>query len=220
VAAVAVRPPGETRVFHVARLDIPRAGTWSLEVTATIGTGTHRGSVGLTALDPGTTPRAGSQAPAAHTPTLADVGGNARAVTTDPNPDLRLSRQSTTDALAAHTPFVLVIDSPRFRVSPACGKAVIMARYLADRWPGVAFIHLEPYAYTIVTDAPVLSGDLADPPLTAVSDAWGIGGAPWGARSMPWAFVVDRNGVVLAKYQGLMGTDDVDVILALLAARG
>ena len=37
--------------------------------------------------------------------------------------------RSTADLLAAHTPFVLVIDSVRFRVSPACGKAVGIARY-------------------------------------------------------------------------------------------
>ena len=34
---------------------------------------------------------------------------------------------------------------------------------------------------------------------------------------MPWLFVVDESGVVRAKYQGLMGSDDVDVMLALLA---
>ena len=63
-------------------------------------------------------------------PTLDDVGGVAKAVTTDPAPDLRLSRRSTTDALADHQPFVLVVDSTKFRVSPACGRAIVMARYL------------------------------------------------------------------------------------------
>ena len=151
------------------------------------------------------------------TPTLADVGGVARAITTDPQPDLRLSTTSTTDALAAHRPFVLVADSVRFRVTPACGKAVVMARYLADRWPGIAFIHLEPFEYTLVADTPVLTGDIKDPQLTAVASAWGFGDAPWGPASMPWVFVVDHSGVVRAKYQGLMGSDDVDVMLSLLA---
>ena len=65
-------------------------------------TGSRAGSVALDALDPGTTPSIGGPAPAVRTPTLADVGGIARAVTTDPAPDLRLSTTSTADALADH----------------------------------------------------------------------------------------------------------------------
>ncbi len=141
-------------------------------------------------------------------------------MTTDPAPDLRLSGTSTVDALAAHQPFVLVIDSSRFRVSPVCGRAIIMARYLLDRWRDVAFIHLEPYRYRVIEDTAVLDGTLDAPTLTDPAAAWGIGGAPWGARSMPWTFVVDGDGIVRAKYQGVTGTEDVDVMLALIVAGG
>ena len=194
-------------------LTIPTPGSWRVEVTA----GSRVGSTALDVRDPGTTPAIGSAAPTVRTPTLADVGGVARAVTTDPAPDLRLSGTSTADALAAHQPFVLVVDSTRFRVSPACGRAIVMARYLLDRWTDVAFIHLEPYRYSVVADTAVLDGSLDAPTLTGPADAWGVGGAPWGPRSMPWVFVVDGNGIVRATYQGVMGTDDIDVILALIA---
>jgi len=217
VRAVVVHPAGENRLFYVATLNVPSAGQWRLEVSATGGGRSLAGSTDLTALAPGGTPVIGSTAPTVRTPTLADVGGVVRAVTTDAQPDLRLSTTSTTDALAAHRPFVLVADSVRFRVTPACGKAVIMARYLADRWPGIAFIHLEPFVYSVVADTAVLTGDIKDPQLNAVAAAWGFGGAPWGPVSMPWVFVVDGTGVVRAKYQGLMGSDDVDVMLSLLA---
>ena len=33
-----------------------------------------------------------------------------------------------------------------------------MARYLLDRWPDVAFVHLEPYRYSVVADTAVLDG--------------------------------------------------------------
>ena len=158
-------------------------------------------------------------APAVHTPTLADAGGIARAVTTDPAPDLRLSTRSTTDALAEHKPFVLVVDSVRFRVSPACGRAVVMARYLADRWTGLDFIHLEPYRYAVVTDTAVLDGSIGAPTLTDPATAWGVGGDPWGPLSMPWIFVVDGNGIVRAKYQGVVGTEDVDVVVSLIESQ-
>ena len=48
----------------------------------------------------------------------------------------------------------------------------------------------------------------------------GIGGGPVERDSMPWVFVVDGNGIVRAKYQGVIGSDDVDVLLSMLAAGG
>jgi protein SCO1 len=220
VQAVPVRPPGVDAVSYVATLAIPQRGLWHLDVLATPSSGAASGRVDVTALDPGPTAAIGAPAPTVRTPTLDDVGGLAKAVTTDPAPDLRLSRRSTADALADHQPFVLVIDSTKFRVSPACGRAVIMARYLVDRWPAVGFIHLEPYRYSVITDTPVLDGSLVDPALTDPAAAWGIGGDPWGARSMPWTFVVDGNGIVRAKYQGVMGSADVDVIVSLIEQGG
>ena len=218
VTTTAVRPPGETRVLYVASPAIPSPGWWRLTVTIERDGDRLSASADIAVLDPGASAAIGGPAPTAHTPTLDDVGGIARAVTTDPAPDLRLSRTSTTDALAAHQPFVLVIDSWRFKVTSACGRALVMARYLVDRWTSTAFIHLEPLAYDVVTDTAVLRGSLADPTLTEPAAAWGLGGAPWGATSMPWVFVVDGNGIVRAKAEGVMGTDDVDVILALIAA--
>ncbi len=220
VGAVPVQPPGVPTVSYVATVAIPSPGSWRLSVTIPLGSRQGAGTVDVTALDPGTTAPIGSTAPTAHTPTLTDVGGLAKAITTDPAPDLRLSQRSTTDALADHQPFVLVVDSTKFRVSPACGRAIIMARYMLDRWPQAGFIHLEPYRYSIITDTPVLDGSLADPTLTDPAAAWGIGGDPWGARSMPWVFLVDGSGVVRAKYQGVMSSDDVDVIMSLIEQGG
>jgi protein SCO1 len=216
VAARAVQPAGLTRVFYVATLDIPFAGDWQADVRTSAGDQRLAASIPLVALHPADTPPLGQPAPTFRTPTLSDVGGVRMAVTTDPNPDLRLSETSTADALAGGKPFVLVIDSWRFQVTPACGQALVMARYLLDRWPGVAFIHLEPYRYSVVTSAPVLDGTLDDPPLVEAAGAWGLGPEPWDARSVPWVFVVDGNGTLIAKYQGLVGTEDVDVILSMI----
>ena len=220
VEATPVKPPGVTAVSYVATLAIPAPGAWRLDVAATVGGEARAGTAAVRALDPGTTAPLGAPAPNVRTPTLADVGGVVRAVTTDPAPDLRLSGRSTVDALAAGQPFVLVVDSSRFKVSPACGRAIVMARYLLDRWRDVAFIHHEPYRYAVVADTPVLDGTLDAPTLTDPAIAWGVGGDPWGAKSMPWVFVVDGEGIVRAKYQGVMGSDDVDVVLALIAQGG
>jgi hypothetical protein len=95
-----------------------------------------------------------------------------------------------------------------------------MARFLIDRWAGTAFIHLEPFRYDVVSDTAILEGSLSDPTLVDAAAAWGIGGDPWGSTSMPWIFVVDGNGTLRAKYQGVIGSDDVDILLALIAQGG
>jgi hypothetical protein len=177
----------------------------------------YTASASLPTIDPGMTAPLGAAAPAVRTPTLDDVGGDATAITTDPAPDLRLSRTSTVDALAAGTPFVLVLDSNRFRTTNECGQALVLARFLLDRWPGIPIIHLEPFAYDVVSDTPVLRGSLSNPTLVPAAAAWGIGPAPWVGTSMPWVFVVDGDGIVRAKYQGIIGSSDIDVMLALIA---
>lgn len=215
--AVAVQPEGIDDVSFVARVDIPEPGTYLLAVTATDpSAGARTGTVGIEARDPGGTAPLGATAPAIRTPTAADFGGDLTWVTTDPAPDPRLTAMSTADALAAGEPFVLVVDSYSYKVTPACGKAVVMAKQLVHRWTDVPFIHHEPYRYTVVTREPVLEGSLQDPVLTEVAEAWGVGSAPWGVGSMPWLFIVDGDGIVRAKYQGVLGSADVDVMLTLL----
>jgi protein SCO1/2 len=219
VPAPAVQPVGVRDVSFVPTVDIPSPGRWRLAVSATAADGsTRHGFADINALDQGGSARLGAPAPTVRTPTAADFGGDLSWVTTDPLPDPRLSATSTADALAAHQPFVLVVDSIRFRVTAVCGRAVVMAKQLVDRWTNVPFIHAEPYRFDVVTTEPVLQGSLTNPVMTDAADAWGVGDPPWGVGSMPWVFVVDGNGIVRAKYQGVMGSADVDVILSLLAA--
>ena len=121
--------------------------------------GQATGEATIQALDPGASLPIGGPAPDIDTPTVDDVGGVVRAVTTQPNPDLRLSTTSTADARAMGKPYVIVIDSARFKTTPECGRALTMIRYLLDRWgKDAVFIHLEPFEYQIITEEPVLSG--------------------------------------------------------------
>src|SRR3989304_804597 len=113
---------------------------------------------------------------AARAPPSGRAGAAAPAGQRRAAPALGLSRPSTADALAAHQPFVLVVDSVGFKVTPACGKALALAKYLVDRWPDVPFIHLEPYRYDIVTEEAVLQGSLTAPTLVDSDDDEGLGG--------------------------------------------
>ena len=102
--------------------------------------------------------------PTIRTPTLDDVGGVALRVTTDPVPDLRLSRTSTADALAAGRAV-----HPRRRLDPVQGHAGLRQGPRAGQVPPQTagrpspFIHLEPYAYDVVTRQPGPAGQPRGP---------------------------------------------------------
>ncbi len=216
--ALTVRSDGNAVVSYVAELDIPTPGLWTASVTGIDRAGTRwSGQMGIMARDQAGTPLLGEAAPDVRTPVAADFGGDVVWVTTDPLPDPRLSTTSTEDALAAGRPFVLVVDSYRFKVTRGCGTALFMSRGLLDRWAGVDFIHHEPFRYTVAGSEPVLDGTLADPVLTPAATAWGVGGPAWGTTSMPWLFIADGHGIVRAKYQGVVGTTDVEAILSMIA---
>jgi hypothetical protein len=217
VTAIPLLPEGEKRAYFIAPIAFPSPGAWRLLLAS----GDAAGDIAINVQDPGRTLPIGGPAPDIDTPTLADVGGVVRAVTTQTQPDLRLSQTSTADALAMGKPYVIVIDSARFKVSPECGRALSMIRYLLDRWGDRAvFIHLEPFEYQVITEEPVLSGSLTDPPLNQYAKAFGLGQDPWPAVKMPWAFVVDAQGIVRAKYIGIVGTADIDVILTQILGNG
>jgi hypothetical protein len=42
----------------------------------------------------------------------------------------------------------------------------------------------------------------------------------WDAKSVPWAFVVDGQGIVRAKYRGIIGSTDIDVIVSMIENNG
>jgi len=74
--------------------------------------------------------------------------------------------------------------------------------------------------YQVITEEPVLSGSLQDPPMNRYSRAWGLGEGVWPGTEMPWIFVVDGQGIVRAKYTGIAGSADIDVILSLISGNG
>jgi cytochrome oxidase Cu insertion factor (SCO1/SenC/PrrC family) len=218
VPATAILPMGQRTTFFVGSVPIPEAGPWRLNVTSADG---RSGSTPITAMDPGSTTPVGAMAPDVDTPTLSDVG-DIKQITTavEGQLDERLYTTSTADARRAGQPYVIVIDSNRFRTSPACGRAITMVGYLLDRWREITFVHLEPFDYQVITEEPVLSGSIENPPLNSWTRPWGIGDEVWPATEMPWIFVVDGDGVVRAKYTGVVGSADVDVIVSLITGNG
>ena len=184
------------RGIYVANTSFPEAGRYGAEFT-TAAAGAAPVALRLTFDVQPTSPvvKVGDHAPASKTPTLADVGGDASHISTDPNPDPAFYQTSVDQALAKHDPFVLIFATPKFCTSAQCGPTLDRIKPFAGRYPGVTFINVEPYKLKLVdgvlqadTDA---NGQLQ---ATAVTDEWHL-------FSEPSVYVVDRDGIVRANFE-------------------
>jgi len=192
------------RGFYVSDVTFPEAGRWGIEYTTAVAGGaseTIRVTFDVATSSP--VVRVGQKAPATDTPTAASVGGDLARISSDAKPDPAFYRTSVKAAIAAHEPFVLVFATPKFCTSAQCGPTLDRIKPLAAAYPTVDFIHVEPYALRYENGAlqPVLDagGNLQSIP--AVLE--------WGILSEPWVFVVDRNGIVTASFEGIVSVDEL-----------
>jgi hypothetical protein len=165
-------------------------GDWIAEFTSVKGGRTERTRVQFQISAKSSSPVVGAKAPDTRTPTLADVGGDVKQLSTDTSPDLDFYRVSAHDALAQHKPFVLVFATPAFCTSRVCGPTLDAIKAIAKSEPGMTFINVEPYQMTYTGGhlQPVVDAQ-NNLQATDVTNAWGI-------LTEPWIFVVDRDGIV------------------------
>ena len=192
------------RGFYVADATFQEAGTWGAQyVTAVDGGASETIRMRFDVATSSPVVRVGEPAPASDTVTVASVGGDLARISTDTNPDPALYQTSVKDALAAHDPFVLVFATPKFCTSAQCGPTLDRVKPLAVEFPTVTFINVEPYLLTFQNDSlqPVLDAQGNLQAIPAVAD--------WGILTEPWVFVVDRNGIVTASFEGVVATDEI-----------
>ena len=194
----------KVRGFYVANVSFAEAGTWGAQFTTSAGGATPE-TIRMTFEVATSSPviRVGDRAPMTDTPTGASVNGQLGQISSDTTPDPAFYKTSVTAALAAHEPFVLVFATPKFCTSAQCGPTLDRIKPLATKFPTVDFIHVEPYqlAYANGSLQPILdaNGYLQS---TTVTLAWGL-------LSEPWVFVVDRNGIVTASFEGVVSVDEI-----------
>jgi hypothetical protein len=187
----------DVRGLYVTYLSFERPGTWGLEVLAK-GDGpvaAARFTVDVRAVPQ--TPALGAPAPRSRNLILGDVDDLRQIDTSDP-PDPRLHRVRIADAIAQGKPQVIVFATPRYCVSRLCGPVLDVVRTLLPTYGDrVAFIHQE-----IWQD---LSAQQLFPTV-----------AEWNLPSEPWIFVVDHQGLIRAKFEGLTTARELEAALQQL----
>jgi hypothetical protein len=108
------------------------------------------------------------------------------------------------DAVTSGRPTVIAFATPAFCTSRVCAPVMdTVMDPLFARYSDVAtFVHVEPYVLRDVREANVRN------PVPAARE--------WMLQSEPWVFVIGRDGLVRAKFQRIIGVDEVEA--ELLAA--
>jgi hypothetical protein len=198
------------RAFYVATPELTQPGPWGAAVTVRDpATGASTGAkLQFTVSEGGFGPRLGDAAPAVTTPTLADVGGDVRRVSTDPTPEASFYETSIDDALAAKKPFLLAFATPAFCKSAQCGPTLDVVKAAVQAAP-IRVVAVEPYqlVYQDGRLQPVLQGGDFVP--VEAANVYGI-------PTEPWLFLVAADGTIAGSFEAVVGEQElVDAIRAV-----
>jgi len=196
---------GETGVY-VAHPTFDEAGSWGVEVTATIeGKAFDPVGAAFTVLDKANSVAVGAPAPQSDTLTLDEVANVSEIDTSDP-PIPEMHTMSIAEAVTSGRPSVIVFATPAFCTSRICGPTKEIVDELFQQFKDqVVFVHVEPYDLKRARDGEGLF------PVAAATE--------WGLQSEPWVFLVDAQGIVAAKFEGVVTLDELrDALRPLLSA--
>lgn len=187
---------------YAANVTFEKAGDWGVEVVATV-EGRQYDALRLrfSVLEEGTVPAIGDVAPRTRQVALRDVADISEIDSTNP-PNPGMHDLTVAEALDTGKPVVVAFATPAFCTSRTCGPVMdkvvvpLFQRY-RDR---VVFVHIEPYDLTKARSGEGLA------PVPAMAE--------WRLDTEPWVFVIDRQGRIAAKFEGIMGVDEVEEVLA------
>lgn len=181
------------RGLYVATANFPSAGEWGVEVTARQSGRPDRSvRVVFPVRQQSATPQIGAPSPPSETPTANSPADIAK-ISSDERPDPDFYHLSVKDAVSAGKPAVIVFATPKFCTSRVCGPTLDIVKSVASPFKGrVNFVHVEVY-------------NLAQPDnLQAVPAV-----KEWNLPTEPWVFVVDKAGRVGAKFEAVVGKDEL-----------
>lgn len=182
--------------LYGAEVGFDQAGKWGAEVSIRGRGIDEQVKAGFEVRQKPSTPPLGERPPASDSPT-ATSGAQINKISTDDDPTPRFYELSIAQALKAGSPSVVVFATPKFCSSQTCGPTLDVVEGVAAKWPGVNFVHVEPY------QLPADPGNLKPVPSAL----------EWGLPTEPWVFVMDSSGRLQAKYEGIVSGRELNEAL-------
>ncbi len=185
--------PYGTRGIHVTELTFDEAGMWGVEASVPQPDGSVATIEVLMEVHEETmSVDLGEVPPLADSRTLADVE-DVSDLTTGSQRDESLYQVSLGDAIQNGKPTVVVFASPAFCTNAVCGPQVEVLSNLSATYGDAAdFVHVD-----LFTNPKEIQGDLTRAKKTPLLDEWGL-------VSQEWTFVMDRDGVVVGRFENFV----------------
>jgi hypothetical protein len=180
--------------IYVARLPLSRPGTFWLLAEPEGGKTKVQALGNVIVAKEDSAPDVGDPAIPSDNPTIASTGGDFSKLTTRTPPDESLLEHSVAESLRARVPFVVTFSTPKFCSSRTCGPVVDVVEEVAGRFEGsdTRFIHVEVY-----------EGN--DP-----ANGFNRWMQEWGLETEPWTFLVDADGKVVERYEGVVSVNELE----------
>jgi hypothetical protein len=183
--------------LYLATVPFDRPGTWQIDFAVSTGEPTEPFLIDIR--EEATTVALGEMAPLVETPTV--MTAPLRDLTTDNDPYEAFYETSLDAALSNGTKTVVIFATPAFCTSAACGPMLEQTKTMADEYPEVDFLHVEVYDGF---NEPGFEPDV-DHLVPAV--------VAFGLPTEPWVFVMDEQGVVMGRFDGVLGEGEIETLL-------
>jgi hypothetical protein len=181
------------RGIYTAEVTLPQAGPWLGVVQVKKDGKRQNASLAFQVQDQPQAPVAGTPAPRAASPTVANPLG------VDPictrSPQCPLHDVSLDTVIGAGKPVAVMLATPALCQSRYCGPTLDDLLTLTDQYKDrITFVHVEIYTN--------MSGNQTTPTVQA-----------WGIQTEPWLFGVDATGTVVSRLDGAFGHDEQQQLL-------
>lgn len=179
--------------LYRATVEFDTAGTWVMQVTP--GGAEPLEPVAFAVAEDSPIPAIGEPAPRSDTLTSADAP--IAEISSDVDPDPSFYEMSIADAVTSGRPSVIILATPRFCTTGICQPTLTLIRDIAPDHPDVNFVHVEVFTNINDPDNIVLAPAIEE----------------WGLPSEPWVFVVDADGIVVGRFEGVVTEEELEALL-------
>lgn len=210
--------------IYVAYPTFDRAGEWDVVVDTQLSGQSQPTSsrFRVNVLEKNVVPNAGDRAISVKTPTVADTPLDHLSSGGSQNP--ALYQISLDTALASGKPTAVLFATPAYCRTAMCGPNVKVLGELQQKLGDkINFIHVEVYRYPFDTSFKALADAAsaamkANRNMTAEEAAAGFsdGMMAWGLQTEPWLFLIDKDGVIKARYEGGITVEELTPALEKL----
>ncbi len=196
-------PDGLTTIYAHERT-FSHAGRWGVAISGKRPDGTSETTrIAFDVVAQSPTLKIGQKVPSVDTPTAADVNGDYHRLTSSLQPNPAFYQVSLKQALQSGKPTVLLLATPSFCTSRLCGPAYDTTTAIENKYGDkLNYVSLE--VYSGLPNPAATNYQLA-PIMHAL-----------GLTTEPWLFLIDRDGSVTYRVEGLFTADELEPYLQAL----